>query len=317
MPSLPQRKTHYDKFFLLVIVVTAFLFRLCGVEQFRMVLSALAGIVSVMALYVLVKRMFGSWSIAAMASFMMATSAWHTLLSRSGTYAMFGETLLLLAFAELWRSMATASKWHYSIAALLAGASIYYYPGNWIGFIVAGTTLATYWFATNKHLTRGDEHGKSAIGSGIALFTVVGGVMLIPWYLGFLYTKIPVIPGGVFLMLWPIGMLACIGFLRIVVKLIRHHKHGHFSTLNVFLLTWLITGLAVSDFIVLPVAYILAAEALWWFCDFIHKWYNTHDQHVTLIHGSVITESALVAAVTSIIFLGSVALVEYCRIFYR
>ena len=344
MPLPPVKKTRYEHFFLGMLIIVAFFFRFYGMgdqlavfgilselEQNHVFLSALFGTISILLVYLLVRHIFGNWKIAAMSSFLLAVSSWHVWLSRSGSLAIIGSVTLLLSLVALWRAMATASRASFFLAGLLLGVSVYFYSWNWLFLICAGLTIAAYWLTVLRHLPHGHEYVRTKIAYGTGLFVAGAGLVILPLQLGMLMLILS--PPAVdvtfslssYSILWPVSFLAAIGFLRACVKLFAHRKHRHFSTMIIFLLSWVAVGLIAASlqssfspsagFIILPVIFILAAETLWWAYDFIVKWYGESAKTVEVYGGSFVGENILTASATVIIFLASVALVEYCRVF--
>src|SRR3989344_7594790 len=98
--------------------------------------------------------------------------------------------------------------------------------------------------------------------------------------------------GGSPMLLWPAGAMFVVGFLRSIFKCLRQWKrHGHFSTVQVLLLSWFFVGLlpvvlsnegiphALKAIIVVPVVYIFAAEGVWWLIETFEQSYREKDLH--------------------------------------
>lgn len=130
------------------------------------------------------------------------------------------------------------------------------------------------------------------------------------------------------LIFWPVGMFFVIGLIRSVHKLFKTRKtHGHYSSVQVLLLSWFGLGLlpvilsneglphALRAILVAPVAMIFAGEGLWWLYDFCKKWYHLHDTHDVAFHERHAPESIVVATVAICIFLFAVMLAEYHEYF--
>lgn len=90
----------------MAIYVTALMFALLGERVWTLrLVSALAGTLTVAALYALARAMFRSRWIAALAAFVLAILYWHINFSRLGMEPIFTPLMLTLAMAFLWRAL--------------------------------------------------------------------------------------------------------------------------------------------------------------------------------------------------------------------
>jgi len=101
-----------DKWILILIIAIAVIVRLYGLEleplsleqKVSVILSISAGILSVVGLYFLVKEMFDE-KLAAIASFLLAVSSWHVLVSKLGTKDILTSFSLIFAFYFIWHGL--------------------------------------------------------------------------------------------------------------------------------------------------------------------------------------------------------------------
>jgi 4-amino-4-deoxy-L-arabinose transferase-like glycosyltransferase len=99
----------------LAIYVTALAFALLGETAWTIrLVSALAGIATVAALYALARMMFRARIVAALAAFTLAILYWHVNFSRLGMEPIFTPLMLTLAFTFLWKGIAQGSTSHVS-----------------------------------------------------------------------------------------------------------------------------------------------------------------------------------------------------------
>jgi 4-amino-4-deoxy-L-arabinose transferase-like glycosyltransferase len=92
----------------LAIYVTALAFALLGETAWTIrLVSALAGIATVAALYALARMMFRARIVAALAAFTLAILYWHVNFSRLGMEPIFTPLMLTLAFTFLWKGVAS------------------------------------------------------------------------------------------------------------------------------------------------------------------------------------------------------------------
>lgn len=132
------------------------------------------------------------------------------------------------------------------------------------------------------------------------------------------------------ILLWPMGVLFVIGFLRSWIKLFKRAKtHGHLSSVQVLLLSWFFVGLiptvisneglphALRTLIVSPVVFIWAGEGLWWIMDKLGDFWHARDLHKFHIRHRWINESSFAAVFAVIILLATLTIVEYDKYFNK
>ena len=121
-------------------------------------------------------------------------------------------------------------------------------------------------------------------------------------------------------LIWPIGGLFAIGFIKEFVHWLRK-KHGHFSTVHTLLFAWffimLLPGFlsteaphALRALGAVPVVMIFAAKGLWWLYEKLHNWFIIYDPLQYRSH-----QKHLILSSVLIIFLLSLSVVEFTRYF--
>ena len=332
--------------------------------------SALLGILTVGGLYLLTQQLF-NWQIAAMSSFMLAISFWHTLFSRIGFRAIMAPFLLVWGMYFLWRGLSSGRLMNFAISAVFWGLGFYTYLAFRAMPLMLILTLLAYQQAIKKDFDHEKyTHTRNLVIRGLALFMVI--LILVALPIGYYFYTHPADFLGrtgqlsVFasktpfqslaanaaktlamfnfvgdfnwrhnfaaepLLFWPIGALFAFGFLRSWVKLIGNYKrHGHFSTVQTFLLAWFFVGLlpaiisnegiphALRAIIVAPVVFIFAGEGLWWFYDKIKDWYHVKEVLAANTYQPRFNEGTLVATLAVVLFLAAVMVFEYDKYFYR
>ncbi|MDP3954444.1 MAG: glycosyltransferase family 39 protein [bacterium] len=136
--------------------------------------------------------------------------------------------------------------------------------------------------------------------------------------------------GGSPMLLWPVGAMFVVGFLRSIFKCLRQWKrHGHFSTVQTLLLSWFFVGLlpvilssegiphALRAIIIVPVVYIFAAEGIWWLYEVMSREYRSTDVHEIKLRRLKISESNIVAGFAIIVFLGAIAIANFDKYFNK
>jgi len=126
---------------------------------------------------------------------------------------------------------------------------------------------------------------------------------------------------GAPLLVWPIGILFLLGFIRAWFKLVKHKKdHGHFSVVQTLLLSWFFLGLlpvvfssegiphALRALLVMPPVFIWAAEGCWWlYCELTRY----HAQAHPYPHRALLANTLVL-----LFFLAAMGALEYNRYFH-
>src|SRR3989344_9557589 len=334
------------------------------------IVSAIAGILTVLGLYLLAKQLF-NWQIASLSSYLMAIAFWHVNFSRIGFRAILAPMLLVWGFYFLWRGLSSTKFWNFAISGMFWGLGFYTYIAFRAVPLALILTLLAYW----QTIKKGYEHNKylhprNQIVRGLALFLII--VILVALPIGYYFWSHPAdflgrtgqlsifASGsplqalaqntlktlGMFnfigdynwrhnfsgqpILLWPVGVLFVIGFLRSWQKLFKRAKtHGHLSSVQVLLLSWFFIGLAptilsseglphaLRALIVAPVVFIWAGEGLWWIVDKIGDWYHARDVHEFNIRRLWLRESSFAAVLTIIVLLASLTIAEYDKYFNK
>jgi len=358
------------------------------------VVSAIAGILTVLGLYFLVSRLL-NWQIAALSGYLLAIGFWHVNFSRMGFRAIMAPLLLVWGMYFLWQGLSSGRLWNFGLSAVLWGLGFYTYIAFRVMPLMLILTLGAYWYAVHPHTKREQvpsalnpdssrygvgarkdfghekyEFIKNRLIRGLALFLVV--IILVGFPIGYYFWTHPtdffgrvgqlsifasdnplkqlaqntIQTLGMFnfagdynwrhnlsgqpMLLWPVGVLFFLGFIRSWIKLFKTKKtHGHFSTVHVMLLSWFFVGLlpvifsnegiphALRAIIVIPVVFIWAGEGLWWVIDKIGDWYRARDVHEFSIRHRWLKESSVAAIFTLVVLLIAFTLVEYDKYFNK
>ena len=90
----------------MAVYAAALSFVLFGVSTWSLhFIFAVAGILTVAALYLLARELFQSTWMAALATFLLAILYWHINFSRLGMEPILTPLMMSLAFAFLWRGI--------------------------------------------------------------------------------------------------------------------------------------------------------------------------------------------------------------------
>ncbi len=269
--------------------IQAFLFRLFGVNIFSFrFASALAGILTVLGLYFLAKRLF-NWQIGLLASYFLAISFWHVNFSRQGLADILLTLFLVWALYFFWRGLSSSKLWSFALSGVFWSAGFYAHPNFCLTPLILIIALAVYWKTIEKDFGHEKyEHARSLIIRGLAMTAVVFILVslplalyyfyfpqILPNHIGQYFTTIYRAPltvldnlgktmtmfnfagdsdwkhnlAGEPALFWATGALFVVGFLRSWIKTFKTRaKHGHFSSTQTLLLAWFFVGLAPAIF---------------------------------------------------------------------
>ena len=330
--------------------------------------SAIAGILTVLGLYFLTKRLF-NWQIAAISSFLLAISFWHVNFSRIAFAGILTPLCLVWGLYFFWVGLSSSRLRHFAIGGIFWGLGFYTYIAFRIMPLVFLFALLAYWRAIKKDFDHEKyEHIRNQIIRGFAAFLVA--IILVALPIGYYFYTHPadfwgrtsqlsifaspdvlkdlaqntVKTLGMFnfvgdfnwrhnisgrpMLIWPVGALFVLGFIRSWIKLFRtRREHGHLSATQTLLLSWFFIGLApailtnegvphaLRTMAMMPVVFIFAGEGLWWIIDKIGDWYHERDVYEFHLRHRWLTESSFAAVFALVVFLASIAFVEYDKYF--
>lgn len=119
-------------------------FKLGGISVFSLrVISAIAGILTVLGLYLLAGQLFNR-RVALSSSFLLAVSFWHINFSRIGFRAILLPLVLVFLFYFLVKAYQTKSIWYLILAGLFLGLGFYTYLPYWMIFLILPFFLYEY-----------------------------------------------------------------------------------------------------------------------------------------------------------------------------
>lgn len=140
--------------------------------------SALMGVLTVLAVYLLARRMFDSWELAAMAAFLMATGFWHVNFSRIGFRAIMAPLTAAWGFYYLYKGIETHRLWHWGLAGLFFGLGFHTYIAFRVMPLAVILVLAAYWLALWQTFRHGKyAHARHQMLGGV--FTMIAVILLV------------------------------------------------------------------------------------------------------------------------------------------
>ncbi len=256
---------------------------------------ALMGIFAVLGVYALARLLF-EWELAAIAAFLMATSAWQVQLSRVAIIDVMVPLCAVWGCYELFSGLRTNHLWHWFLAGLWFGTGWYTSPAfHFMPFLIIVVLLGYLWslkdFQHDRyHHTRHQVWGGFALMLGVMLLIMMPG--MVSWYtnpnLYPLVTQnvahhiLDTLGALVFgpTLFWVVGLLFAVGFIRNCIKIGKSlHTHGHASVPHLVLVSWLALGVLTDPLLAAPAIFIIASEGLWWLFVWLKHWYGQRDAH--------------------------------------
>jgi len=142
----------------LMMWLIALSFQIFGVSIWSIkIVAALAGILTVLGLYFLVKELLYSLfniqyskKIALLASFFLATSFWHTDFSRIGFRAILLPLVLVFSFYFLFRGWRTQKLRDFIFSGIIFGLGFYTYTSFRMAVLILPFAIIPYWFIYQK-----------------------------------------------------------------------------------------------------------------------------------------------------------------------
>lgn len=174
----------------LFVNLVALSFKLFGqhIWSLRMV-SAIAGVVTVLGLYFLAKQFF-NWQIAAFSSYFLAISFWHVNFSRIGFRAILAPLCLVLGVYFFWMALTKLTRRDFILSAIFWGLGFYTYIAFRIMPLLLIIMVATYIVSIKVGRSREDyKRMRNKILTGSVVCMVIIIVIALP--LGVYFLKNP------------------------------------------------------------------------------------------------------------------------------
>lgn len=243
-----------------------------GLEQtISIILSVLAGIISVIGLYFLAKELFDE-KLAAVSSFLLAVSSWHILVSQSGAKDIFVSFALIFAFYFIWHGLKHAHIFDFFLAGLFGGAGFYAGKSYFVAPLIILMVFWNYWDYLKKDFSLSKyEQAQIRVLGGFALLVLATIATALPvgffvwqnpglvlsadnsifsdfnplislWHnLGWIADKLVLVKfegTSTNIVSWPISIFFLIGFIKELTHWLKR-KHGHFSLVHTLIFSWL------------------------------------------------------------------------------
>lgn len=159
----------------------AVFFKIFGADIWSLRLSAaLAGILGVLALYLLGREWF-SRPIGWLASFFMAVSFWHVNFSRISFRAIWAPTLLTFALYFLWKGLRGRHLNDFFLSGLMIGLGLYTYLAFRVTPLLLLIIGVAYWHFLKKDFARPEyQEGRNFLTRGFVLLGLTALIVALP-----------------------------------------------------------------------------------------------------------------------------------------
>lgn len=259
------------------VIAVAIVARLYGLDlgaltleqKVSVILSVLAGVLSVIGLYLLVKELFDE-KLAALSSFLLAVSFWHITISKLGSKDIFTSFTLIFAFYFIWNGLKHGRIFDFFLAGLFGGAGFYTGRGYFIAPLVFLPVFWNYWgYIKNDFSLSKYEQTKARVLGGFSLLfiTAIAVVLPVGFYVwqnpGFVLSQDNFVLSNAKpftqiyenlrwmvdklllidfnngnLISWPLSIFFVIGLIKELTHWLKK-KHGHFSVAHTLIFSWL------------------------------------------------------------------------------
>lgn len=143
--------------------------------------SAIVGILTVLGTYLLARRMFDNWEMAALAAFLMSIGFWHVNFSRIGFRAIMAPFFAVWALYYLWTALRSNRLWHWLLAGLALGLGFHTYIAfRVMPAVVIVVILAYLWSLRADFRQDKYRHIRHQLWGGMALMTAVMVLVILP-----------------------------------------------------------------------------------------------------------------------------------------
>ncbi len=145
------------------------------------VVSAVMGVLTVLGVYLLTRRMFDDWRVAALAAFFIATGFWHVNFSRIGFRAIMAPLMAVWGFYYMYKGIESNRLWHWSLAGLFFGLGFHTYIAYRVIPGAIALTLIALWLSLHAVFHHGKYlHARHQQLGGVAMMVALMIIVLLP-----------------------------------------------------------------------------------------------------------------------------------------
>lgn len=277
-------------------------------------IAALVGILTIIGLYLLARRLFDDWPLAAMAAWLMAIGVWHVHISRIGFSAVAIPLFAVWGLYYLYKGLETHRLWHWGLAGVLFGLGFYTDASFRIIPLIIALTLIAYWIAIHAAFSHEKYyHARQQMLGGVALMIGVLVLIVMPLITYFsanpqeLVTSWSALRANIVhtlsmffvsssILFWPVAAVFSVGLLRTIWRFAHAWRtRGHPGVAHTLLLAWFFIGLipgfisaestpnAAGILVTAPAVYLLAAVGLHWLFTWMQRWYHQSGHSASIV----------------------------------
>lgn len=129
------------------------------------IVSAMAGVLTVLGLYLLAKQLF-NWKIAAISSYLMAISFWHVNFSRIGFRAIMAPLFLVWGFYFFWQGKSSGRFRPFLLSGIFWGLGMYTYIAFRVMPLALILVVWAFIFALKKHFDHPKYEPRTFVAQG-------------------------------------------------------------------------------------------------------------------------------------------------------
>lgn len=267
--------------------------------------SALIGILTILGVYLLARRMFDDWRTAAIATFLMSVGFWHINFSRIGLHDIMVPLCAVWGFYYLYKGIETHRVWHWALAGAWFGLGFYATISFWAITMAVALTFGAYWLSLRTVFSHEKyAHARQQMLGGAAALAGAMILVLLPMTAYFpagtqeIANSATVIAANAvktlgmfftdkFVLFLPVAALFAVGLLRTIWKFLHSwYTRGHPGVVHTLLLSWFFAGLvpavlfarnapdASLALFTAPAVYILAGCGLHWLYVWLERRYS-------------------------------------------
>ncbi len=143
--------------------------------------SALFGVLTVLGVYLLTRRMFDDWRVAAIAAFLMSVGFWHVNFSRIGFRAIMAPLCAVWGFYYLYKGIETHRLWSWALAGVWFGIGFHTYIAYRVIPLAIAFTLGAYWLSLRAAFSHSKyTYARHQMLGGVAMMIGISLIVILP-----------------------------------------------------------------------------------------------------------------------------------------
>ena len=286
--------------------------------------AVIAGILTVLGVYLLARRLYDNREIAALAALLTAAGFWHITLSRVGMATAMPAFWATWGFYYLYKGIETHRLWHWGLAGALLGVGVLTTPLFWAVIAAAAFAVIAWWWGMRTAFN--DEKfafARHQAWGGILAMVGILVLVILPFLSQRAVRPSDVPLAGQPLFFWGVSAFLVAGILHTLWRAWQDLRHrGYPGVPHVLLLGWFGFALWAHELVLaVPAAYLFAGVGLQWLAVWMRRWYTLRDKHVICLPFErfagrhCVGEGTLIVALAVLALLLAVGVVDVERYF--